>query len=354
MADIIFSEVTGREGNIGLITLNRPSVLNALNQAMFNELDNQLTEWQTANHIKAVIIRAAEGRAFCAGGDVRSAYERRQKNDPNLMNFFRDEYQLNRRIFHYGKPYIALLDGITMGGGAGISIHASHRVGTQQLTFAMPETNIGFYPDVGATYFLSRLPNKIGIYLGLTGARITANDCYALGLVNCIIDKAQFPDLIYQLADTVLKDHANILVTRLLEKFAITAGQSELLPHREEISSCFSKSTVEEIILALETYPSEWCRATATDLKTKSPTSLKVTLRALHEAEKKDFDGCMDTEYCLTEHFLNSHDFFEGVRAAIIDKDRAPKWRPAHLEDVKAQDIERYFLSPENAQNSAE
>ncbi len=197
MSDILFEELSGRDGNIGLITLNRQKALNALNHQMFLDLNAQLAEWETADHIKAVIIRAAEGRAFCAGGDIRYAFQKKLENDPTLPLFFRDEYQLNLRIFHYPKPYIALLDGITMGGGAGISLHGSHRIGTERLVFAMPETSIGFYPDVGASYFLSRLPYKVGFYLGLTSARITYNDCFWLGLINYFVPQDDFSKLIY-------------------------------------------------------------------------------------------------------------------------------------------------------------
>src|SRR5579872_925135 len=182
ISEIAFEEISGRDDNLGLITLTRQSVLNALNQKMINAIDQQLKEWENANHIKAVVIRAAPGRAFCAGGDVRSVYDRKLAQDPKIADFFRDEYGMNRRIHHYPKPYIALMDGITMGGGVGISVHASHRVATERLVFAMPETGIGFFPDVGTTYVLPRLPDFIGMYLGLTGARLTLNDCLALGL----------------------------------------------------------------------------------------------------------------------------------------------------------------------------
>src|SRR3990167_4221018 len=190
--DILFEELVGHEGNIGLVTLNRPKALNALTHSMILSLDKQLTLWEEQENIKAIVITAVEGRAFCAGGDIRFTYEKWDYNDGSLPLYFRDEYRLNRRIFHYSKPYIALLDGITMGGGVGISIHGSHRVATENLVFAMPETGIGFFPDVGGTYFLPRLPDKFGYYLGITGARIDCYDCCALGLTQHFVSRASF------------------------------------------------------------------------------------------------------------------------------------------------------------------
>jgi enoyl-CoA hydratase len=341
--DVLFEEISGRDGNIGLITLNRPKVLNALNHKMFNIINYHLAEWETADNIKAVIIRAAEGRAFCAGGDIRSAYEKKLNNDQTLIYFFRDEYQMNLRIYHYPKPFIALLDGITMGGGAGISINGSHRVATERLVFAMPETGIGFYPDVGGTYFLSRLPYKMGFYLGLTGVRINYNDCAALGLVQHTISQESFSELTYALADTALNENAKAQVSEIIEKFAVSYPKSELLEHLHEIESCFSKNTVEEIFQALEKNGNEWCLQTLTSLKTKSPTSLKVTLNALQEGEKNSFNSCMRTEYRLTTRFLEAQDFFEGIRAAIIDKDQTPHWMPATLADVSTEEVKKYF-----------
>ncbi len=341
--DVLFEEISGREGNLGVITLNRPQVLNALNHNMFISIDRQLTEWEGADQIKAVVIRAAEGRAFCAGGDIRAAYDKKRLNDPTLPYFFRDEYQMNLHIYNYSKPYIALLDGITMGGGAGVSINGSHRIATERLVFAMPETGIGFYPDVGATYFLSRLPYKMGFYLGLTGARIAYNDCAMLGIVNNIVSRDSFSELIYALADISMQNNPKAEVTEVIEKFSVDYPHSELMEHKSEIEACFSKATVEEIFHALEKQNNEWCQQTLTTLKLKSPTSLKVTLRALQEGEKSSFKDCMRTEYRLTSRFIEGYDFFEGIRAAIIDKDQKPQWKPASLKEVSSDEITKYF-----------
>lgn len=340
--DVQFEEVSGRDGHLGLITLNRPQVLNALNHSILNAMEQQLTVWEEANHIKAVVIRAAEGRAFCAGGDIRAAYERKMAKDPLLGQFFQDEYQLNQHIHHYLKPYIALMDGITMGGGAGISLHGSHRVATERLLFAMPETGIGFYPDVGATYFLSRLSHKFGFYLGLTGARIQLSDCVALGLIDQPVEPTAFPDIIYQLADSDFGNDPNAAVTDVLKQFTIPLTGSPLLQHQEEVANCFGKKSMKDILSALEK-GSSWCQTVAAELMKKSPTSLKVTLRALQEAGDLEFDDCMQMEHRLTMHFLEGHDFFEGIRAAVIDKDQTPHWQPAMLEELTAAEIKKYF-----------
>jgi enoyl-CoA hydratase len=341
--DVLFEEISGRDGNLGLITLNRPQVLNALNHKMLLAINYALTEWEEAEHIKAVVIRAAEGRAFCAGGDIRAVYEKKLTKDPTLSHFFRDEYKVNLHIYHYSKPFIALLDGITMGGGTGVSINGSHRIATERLLFSMPETSIGFYPDVGATYFLSRLPYKMGFYLGLTSARIPYNDCAMLGLVNHIVPQNSFSEIIYALADTSLEENANATVTEIMERFAIAYPKSALLDHVKEIETCFSQNTLEEIFQSLAENGSEWCLQTLAILKTKSPTSLKVTLKALQEGEKASFSDCMRIEYRLTNRFLEAHDFFEGIRAAIIDKDQAPKWKPSELENVTMDAVKQFF-----------
>lgn len=340
--EVGFDELTGRDGSIGLIVLKRTRALNALSLVMLNAISNQLTEWENASQIKAVVIRSAEGRAFSAGGDIRFVYERRMAEDPLLHEFFRDEYRLNYKIHYFRKPYIALLDGITMGGGAGLSIHGSHRVATEQLIFAMPETGIGFYPDVGMTYIFSRLPHQIGRYLGLTGARLSRADCMMLGLVDHAVNKTTFPELIYTLSDTSLEEDARGTVSAIIEQFSEPAGFSELWEHREEIEACFAEKTVEHILKSLDK-GSPWCQEVASVLHEKSPTSLKVTLHALDKAIDMDFDDCMEMEYSLTHYMLQGGDFIEGIRATVIDRSQKPKWHPATLKEVTPSVVESYF-----------
>lgn len=343
--EIIFETVDGVEGNVGLITLNRPEVLNALSHSMMVALDKQLVEWDEDAGIKAVIIRAAAGRAFCAGGDIRAAYERGMQKDSKLIDYFGDEYRADSRVYHFSKPYIALLDGITMGGGAGISIHGSYRVATERLVFAMPETGIGFFPDIGASYFLSRLPQYIGYYLGLVGARIPFNDCLAIGLIDQVVARDSLDTIVKNIAATSLARNSDATIAELIRHFSVPVEKSALMLHQSEIATCFSKETMEDIMEALEEYPSAWCEQIANELALKSPTSLKVTLNALQRGAKLRFDECMKMEYVLAKHFIASSDFFEGVRAAIIDKDQKPVWRPAKLADVSEADVEKFFTA---------
>lgn len=339
--EILFEERVGNNGHIGLITLRRQQALNALNHAMFIALYQQLMEWEASPNIKAVIIRAAEGRAFCAGGDIRYAYLLKVNHDSGIVDFFSDEYRMDRVIYHYKKPYIALLDGITMGGGVGISIFASHRVATERLQFAMPETGIGFYPDVGASFFLPRLAHKIGYYLGLTGVTIPYQDCFALGIVNHVIAEDRQESLIQQLIDSPIPNKE--AVTQIIKKFNIDVPASNVMLQKNMIETLFSEQTLDAIIHALKNKNDAWCDETLAHLSVKSPTSLKVTLEALQRGEKQNYDTCMDMELQITTHFLHSHDFFEGIRAILIDKDKNPQWQPKTLADVSDQAIAAYF-----------
>ncbi len=341
--EVLFEEKHGKDGHLGIITLNRPDVLNALNHTMIKAIQAQLQRWANAMEIKAVVIRAAEGRAFCAGGDLRLTYERARAHDRAMTDFFREEYQLNRFIFHFPKPYIALLDGITMGGGVGISIHGSHRVATDRLLFAMPETGIGFFPDVGGTYFLPRLPGKIGYYLGLTGARLNADECVAIGLVQQKVPQEKLSKLIDALAQESLGQDPRATVTRILDEVATPIGPSRLLENEIELNKGFSAHSMDEIVEALQHSSNELCREALAAFAKKSPTSLKITLRALQNGEQLNFDACMNQEYRLVCHFLLGHDFIEGIRALIIDKDQKPQWKPATLKEVHEAEIEKYF-----------
>ena len=346
--DVLFEEMHGVDGHVGIITLNRPEVLNSLNAAMIAAMYPQLKVWADAAAIKAVIIRAAPGRAFCAGGDLRLTHQRYHAKDPALPHFFRDEYQLNRLIHHYPKPYIALLDGITMGGGVGISIHGSHRVATERLLFAMPETGIGFFPDVGGTYFLPRLSGRMGYYLGLTGARLSSDDCVSLTLAQYKVTPSDLPALIEKIAATSLKGDAKAIVSHIIAAFKVAIPPSALLEQQTEIDRCFSFNTMEEVVAALSTATGPACLAAMGALQKKSPTSLKVTLAALHQGAALDFDACMHQEYRLACHFTEGHDFIEGIRAVIIDKDQQPKWRPDTLAGVSPQAVARYFSPTAN------
>ncbi len=341
--EVLFKVIAGNAGNIGHIILNRPQALNALSIAMILSMYEQLDRWQTDPQIKAVVISGNGDRAFCAGGDVRYSYDQHQlgRSDSNL--YFWHEYRLNHAIRNYSKPYIALLHGITMGGGVGISVHGSHRVAADNLVLAMPETSIGFFPDVGTTYVLPRLPDYIGYYLGLTGQRINANDAYAIGIADAVVAQTQFEDLINALADIKFSINPKKSTSEILADFHQPIGESSFLEQQAFIKDYFSQSTIEKILQTLSQEKTPWAEHCLKDLATKSPTSLCVTLKALQLGAKQNFDDCMRMEYRIASRLLQSHDFFEGIRAALIDKDRNPKWQPSSLEEINPIVIEQFF-----------
>ncbi len=338
--DIRF-EVTGA---LGRVTLDRPKALNALTLDMTRRLDARLVEWAGDGRIGAVVIEGAGDRAFCAGGDVRALYESmRRPGDSLTADFYREEYTLNHRIFAYPKPSVALIEGVVMGGGVGVSVHGSHRVASENILFAMPETAIGLFPDVGGTYFLSRMPGALGSYLGLTGTRLGAADALYCGVATHHVPRASFPDLAASLAATRFAPDARGAVDEAIARFAADPGPPPLAEHRAEIDRCFAAGSVEEIIEALAADGGEWAEATLAVIETKSPTSLKVTHRQLREGARLDFAAAMRLEYRLSQRFCAGHDFAEGVRAAVIDKDAAPKWRPDRLDAVTPAAVDAYF-----------
>jgi len=340
---IIFQEKPARDGRLGEIILNRPKALNALTLEMCQDLTRQLAQWATADSIKAVIIKGSGERAFCAGGDIRLLYENRHTDPEHLAQFFWHEYRLNAAIHHFPKPYISLLNGVTMGGGAGISIHGSHRIASEHLQFAMPETKIGFYPDIGASYFLNRCPGKTGHYLGLTGNTIDHTQAQALGLIHYIVRKEQWPALEQALTEAPIEGDLFQSVTRIIKPFSIAPEAAELDPYYDVINTCFNQDSMEHIISALQQTAQPWCQHIAEALLERSPTSLKVTFERLNRAAQTNFDAIMQMDLNVTKQFLRNPDFFEGVRAAVIDKDQSPQWNPKHLSDVNNSDVAAYF-----------
>ncbi|HXV23277.1 MAG TPA: enoyl-CoA hydratase/isomerase family protein [Alphaproteobacteria bacterium] len=328
-----------RRKGMGLIRLNRPQALNALTLAMTRRLDETLKSWASDPEVALVAIRGVGPRAFCAGGDVRALYTAGPGSAFTDL-FYREEYALNRRIFRFPKPYVALIDGIVMGGGVGVSAHGSHRVASERTLFAMPETGIGLFPDVGATWLLSRCPGASGIYLGLTGARIHGADLIALGLAEALVPSGRLDMLESELAQARTRAE----VDALLDRHKADPGRAGLAPHRSAIDRCFAEPTVERILAALEAEGTEWTLATAASLRAKSPTSLKVTLRQLRLGRTlPDFETAMRLEFRLVQHFMAGGDFFEGVRAAVIDKDQRPRWSPDRLEAVSEAAVDAYF-----------
>lgn len=328
--------------HVGVITLNRPSALNALTLEMILALEHQLHEWHTDESIHAVVIQAAPGKAFCAGGDVRWIYENREAPSQK-MQFFWHEYRLNHTIHAYKKPYIALMDGITMGGGVGISLHGSHRVASPQFLFAMPETGIGFFPDIGSSYLLSRCPGYWGMYLALTGQRLASSEARALGLVDHIIRAEQFSEILNALCELDLSTNAHSKISEYLAAMSISMDSDSVHSAQPLIDSTFNRVDIESIVDGLSQATEAWSEETLLSLKQKAPLSLKVTLVQMNKAKRMSMAECIHMDYCLVGHFMRDQDFYEGVRALLVDKDKSPHWQPGSLSAVSATQVAKYF-----------
>lgn len=341
--DILFE----RRGRVGLVTLSRGHALNALTHGMVRELAVALDEWEQDPQIAHIVIRSDDEKAFSAGGDIRELYEaglkaKRGEGEKPLA-FFADEYRLNIRIRTYPKPYIALIDGIVMGGGVGVSINGSHRVAGANIRFAMPEVGIGFFPDVGATWFLPRLPGETGTYLALTGARIGQADCCWSGLATQAGNSERFDELVDALSRSAETEAV------LADFTAEPDGEAALAPHRDEIAMIFAGGDLAGIMDRLNAAAEDrhWPEAerAAHSLAQMSPTSLAIALKQMRFGATHDFTECMAAEYRIVNRVLDGRDFYEGVRAQIIDKDRKPAWNPARLSDVDDEVIEGYFAA---------
>ena len=333
----------GRRGAAGLITLNRPKALNAVTHAMVLALRGQLDRWADDPAITRVVITAAGDRAFSAGGDIRALYDLgKVGRHDEALQFWRDEYPLNAAIKNYRKPYVALIDGIAMGGGVGVSVHGSHRVAGDRFSFAMPEVGIGFFPDVGATWFLPRMPGELGTYCALTGERFGIADALAGRIATHCISSSRLEDLVDGLAGTVPVD-------AVLAAFAQPVAEGPIMQRRAAIDRLFAGEMVENILAALDiealsgSADAEWAAQTAATIRVKSPLSLKLALAQVRRGKDWDFETCMRMEFRIVSHVIHGHDFYEGVRAVIVDKDGKPRWRPATLSEVGEADVERHF-----------
>ena len=332
-----------RRGAAGLITLNRPQALNAVTHGMVHALRAQLAAWADDSGVTRVVITGAGERAFSAGGDIRALYDHGKAGRyAEALQFWRDEYPLNAAIKNYRKPYVALIDGIVMGGGVGVSVHGSHRVAGDRYTFAMPEVGIGFFPDVGATWFLPRMPGELGTYCALTGERFGIADACGAGLATHRIPSARFDALLEGLAGTVSVD-------AVLSAFSEPAGEGAILARRATIDRLFAGDRVEGIIDALDreaasnSADAEWAGKTAAILRTRSPLSMKLALAQVRRGKAWDFETCMRAEYRIVSRVIHGHDFYEGVRAVIVDKDNKTHWSPASLAEVSDAEVERHF-----------
>jgi enoyl-CoA hydratase len=331
MADVIIH----RQGAAGRITLNRPQALHALNEEMCLAMDAALKSWSDDPEVELIVVDHAEGtRGFCAGGDIRMLAESGAHDGSAAQAFFWAEYRLNARIKNYPKPYVAFIDGVTMGGGVGISVHGSHRVATERTTFAMPETGIGLFPDVGGGWFLPRLGPPLGMWLALTGERLKGGDVCAAGVATHFAES-----LVVDVVKTSVCDGGLEMLDAMDWD---EAGAFE--KHMDVIERCFWQESVENIFSALEAEPGEWARGQLAILRTKSPRTLKVAHRQLREGlSMKTFEDNMRQEFRIACRQVHSHDFQEGVRAVIVDKDNAPRWDPPTLAGVTDQMLDEVF-----------
>ena len=337
--DILFE----RRGVAGLVTLNRPKALNAVTLGMVRALAAQLHAWAADEAVSRVIVSAAGDRAFSAGGDIRALYDLgRAGRHSDMLPFWREEYTLNALIKRYPKPYVSLIDGIVMGGGVGLSVHGSHRVAGDRYLFAMPEVSIGFFPDVGATWFLPRLPGELGAYCALTGERLKADDSVKATLATHRVRSTRFAEL----RDALCAD-ADVDV--VLAGFADPVAEGPTTAQRGAIDRLFRSKQVEHILAALDDEArsggadAEFASVTAATIRAKSPTSLKLALAQVRGGKTLSFGACMATEFRIVSRIIHGHDFYEGVRAVIVDKDNAPRWRPDALEAVTQAEIDRHF-----------
>jgi enoyl-CoA hydratase len=328
-----------REGRVGRFVLNRPKALNALTLSMVHAMDEALRAWAADDGVEAVVIRQAGERAFCAGGDVR----RLAGEGVALQHrFWRDEYRLNALLRRYPKPCLALVDGIVMGGGVGVSIHGSHRILSENVVFAMPETAIGMIPDVGVSYELARMPGALGLYLGLTGARLGLADALHVGFGTHAMRRADL-----DAAEEAIAADGAAAIPAVIARYALDPGSSALAGRRAEIDRHFDRPSVEAVFESLAADPGAFAGETLKGLRTKSPTSLKLAFRLIREARDKSFEDCLRAEWAVVSHLHEATDFAEGVRALLIDKDNNPRWNPPDLAGVSEAALARSFSPPD-------
>ncbi|MET9253933.1 enoyl-CoA hydratase/isomerase family protein [Streptomyces sp. NPDC003717] len=334
MSDVLF-HTAGRAAHI---TLDRPRALNALTHDMVLRIDEALTDWEHDPSVETVVITGAGDRGLCAGGDIRAIHDDARDGDGTASAaFWRDEYRLDARIARYSKPYVAVMDGIVMGGGVGVSAHGRVRIVTERSRIAMPETGIGFVPDVGGTYLLALAPGELGTHLGLTGAGIGAGDALLCGLADHYVPSSALPGLVDDLAEAPVRD--------VIARHVQSPPDAALAAHRDWIDACYAADDVEEIVHGLLARGEPAAHQAAETLLTKSPTALKVTLAALRRARRLGpLERVLDQEYRVSCATLTAPDLVEGIRAQVIDKDRAPRWSPETLAEVTEADVERFFL----------
>ncbi|HVI99400.1 MAG TPA: enoyl-CoA hydratase/isomerase family protein [Sphingomonas sp.] len=323
---------------VGRIRLNRPKALHALDTEMCLAMAAALEAWRGDLAVEAVMIDHADGRGFCAGGDIRKVAESAKGDGVAARRFFFEEYRMNHRLFAYAKPIVTFMDGITMGGGVGISLPARYRVATENTKFAMPETGIGLFPDVGGGWYLSRLPGRMGQFLALTGHRLDGAECAALGLATHYLPAAALDETKRRIA------HDPQHIAAILDDLAVDPPAGAILARRDEIDRLFASDTLEDVLAALAADGGAWAAEQLAVLNTKSPQTMKVSLRLLADgARMATFADEMAQEYAVASRVVQRHDFLEGVRAVIVDKDNAPEWNPATAEGVTEHVIDQIF-----------
>ncbi|RVW10639.1 enoyl-CoA hydratase/isomerase family protein [Prescottella agglutinans] len=325
-------------GSVAEIVLDRPRALNALDNSMIRDMYDALVQWRDDDAISAVLVTSSSDRAFCAGGDIKSVRQSSLDRDTNAVHkFFSTEYKLNALIANYPKPYIALIDGHAMGGGLGISVHGSVRVVTERAGLAMPETAIGFFPDVGASYFLPRLTGAAGMYLGLTGARASGADAVAIGLATHFVTS----DKVDALAADIRAMSAGDLDT-VLARHVTDAPASEMAERQAEIDRVFGSGTLADMVARL-TGDDVWTKTTREELASVAPSSLWITAELVRRGADLTLEQCLDLELTLGAEVTCNADFIEGVRALLVDKDRNPSWNPPAIADIDPEAIEALF-----------
>jgi enoyl-CoA hydratase len=332
--DVLFST----DRNVGRIRLNRPKAIHALTREMCDAMSEVLLAWRDDPSIQVVVIDHAEGRGFCAGGDVVMLARSGAGDASDAKRFFFSEYRLNHLLFTYPKPTVAIMDGITMGGGVGIALPCEYRVATENTRLAMPETGIGLFPDVGGGWYLSRLPGRVGQFMALTGARLDASECLYLGLATNYIEQASLEEL----HERILKAPGRI--QGALGAAAAIVPDAKFESNMGQITKLFASDRLEDVLASLEEDGSDWAQSELATLKSKSPLSCKVSLRLLAEgANRSSFAEEMRAEYALAGRIVRTHDFREGVRALLIDKDNNPQWDPPTPEEVDDEMLDVLF-----------
>ncbi|KAJ9266289.1 hypothetical protein DTO212C5_6376 [Paecilomyces variotii] len=358
--DVLFNSLYG----VRTVELNRPKKLNSLNGSMARKILPRLKEWEKSQLANIIMVSGAGSKAFCAGGDVAALAlqnEQGPEGQKKSADYFGLEYQLDHVIATYSKPYIAVMDGITMGGGVGLSVHAPFRIATERTLFAMPETTIGFFPDVGGSFFLPRLDGETGTYLALTSERLSGVQAFYAGIATHYLDSSVLSNLTARLSELVFKDYATLperldLVNKTIAEFSTGLPSIQQEPIqlagklRKAIDRCFKYNTVEEIFKALENEEEqkEWAQKTLETLSQRSPTSLKVTLRQLRLGRKWSIAETFQREHHIAAQFMKHHDFVEGVKARLMSKPPAtPKWQPATLAEVSNEAVDAFFNIPQ-------